>query len=691
MNSGIKWRKSAFTALFAGCLAFALSLSLAAQVPLNPIMLTKFVDQLPKPAVMPEVSPGYYEVGMWEIQQQLHSQLPPTTVWGYGPTQATATFPGATFEVTRGNPIQVLWTNNLPMTHLLDAAIDVTLHWADPQGPGIPTVTHLHGGESEPESDGHPDAWFTQGFAEKGPGWQKEVYSYYNNQEATTLWYHDHALGLTRLNVYAGLAGFYLLRDPAFEGPLNLPSGDYEIPIVIQDRTFNADGSLAYPTIGINPEHPQWQPEFFGNTIVVNGVIWPNLNVEARKYRFRFLNGSNARFYGMKLFDAVTGMPGPAFHQIGSDGGYLAAPVMLNDPLNPNAPRLVMAPGERADVIIDFSGYAPGTRFVMDNDAKSPYPKGAPPDPQTTRKIMQFAVVAATGPDNSAIASGNTIPALGTATVTRTMTLNEIMGAGGPLAMFINGQMWDGAVTELPEIGATEIWEFVNLTADAHPIHLHLVQFQLLDRQKFRLSQYNKAYTAANPVIPTDNPVTVSPTPYLSGKPQPPDPNELGWKDTFKMFPGEVTRVLVRFSPQDGSGVFPFDPTAEPGYVFHCHILEHEDNEMMRPFKVVAPAPLAKTGVSPETFGLSQNYPNPFNPSTEISFALPSAGYVRLKVFNILGQEVQTLVDRQMDAGNHVVTWNGKDSGGNQAASGVYFYRLDADQQRETRKMLLIK
>jgi len=679
--------------LAASCLVLVLSVSALGQVPLNPLTLTKFIDPLPKPGVMPEVAPGYYEVGMWEIQQQLHSQLPPTTVWGYGPTQATATFPGATLEATRGNPIQVLWTNNLPMTHLFETSLDVTLHWADPQGPGIPTVTHLHGGENEPQSDGHPDAWFTQGFGETGPGWQQEVYTYYNNQEATTLWYHDHALGMTRLNVYAGLAGFYLLRDPAVEGPMNLPSDAYEIPIVIQDRTFNADGSLSYPTVGVNPEHPQWQPEFFGNVMVVNGVVWPYLDVEPRKYRFRFLNGSNSRFYSLQLVDKTTDTPGPAFYQIGSDGGYLAAPVMLNDPADPNAPRLLMAPGERTDIIIDFSGVAQGTEFVLDNNARSPFPKGATPDPQTERPIMKFRVVLPLGgADNSSITANNAIPVLGPATVTRTFTLNEIMGAGGPLMALINGQLWSGTLYELPEVGATEIWEFVNMTGDAHPIHLHLVQFQLLSRQKFRVSQYTKAYGAVNPVLPTDNPVAVSPAPYVSGKPAGPNPNESGWKDTFIMYPGEVTRVIVRFSPQDGAPTFPFDATAEPGYVYHCHILEHEDNEMMRPFKLVAPAAaVAKTEVFPETFGLSQNYPNPFNPSTEISFALPTAGHVQLKVFNVLGQEVQTLVDGQMGAGTHVVTWNGKDAGGSQAASGVYFYRLDTGDVRETRKMMLIK
>lgn len=690
MNSNVSIMSMRTPVLIIACFVFMLAGTVFGQVPLDPLTLTKFLDPLPVPGVMPQVAPNYYEIGMYEISQQLHSQLPPTTVWGYGTSAATAAFPAATIEATRGVPIQVLWTNNLPMTHLFASALDTTLHWADPVGPGVPTVVHLHGGESEPQSDGHPDAWFTQGFAETGSGWQQEVFTYYNSQEPTTLWYHDHALGITRLNVYAGLAGFYLLRDAAIEGPMNLPSGAYEIPMVIQDRMFNTDGSLLYPNVGVNPEHPLWQPEFFGNTILVNGVVWPYLDVEPRKYRFRILNGSNSRFYNLQLVDQVTGLPGPAFYQIGSDGGYLGAPAILNDPANPNSRRLLVAPGERVDIIIDFAGLTPGTQFVLDNNAKSPFPKGASPNPMTERPVMQFRVVAPTGVDNSSITANNVIPALGPATLTRTFTLNEIMGANGPLEALINGQKWGGTLYELPQLGATEIWEFVNLTGDAHPIHLHLVQFQLLSRQKFRMNQYIKAYNAANPVLPTDNPVAVSPAPYVNGQPNPPNPNETGWKDTFIMYPGEVSTVIVRFAPQDGVSSFPFDATAEPGYVYHCHILEHEDNEMMRPFKVVAPvAVAAKTETAeagPVTAGLNQNYPNPFNPSTEISFSLPNPGHVLLEVYNVVGQKVTTLADRSYGAGVHSVTWDAS-----ALSSGIYFYRLEAGEVRDTRKMMLLK
>ncbi len=578
----------------------------SAQVPLDPRVLAKYVDSVPVPGVMPPVAANYYEVGMYQIQQQLHSQLPPTTVWAYGTSAATAGYPGATFEVTRGQPIQVKWINDLwGVQHPLP--VDQTLHWADPLNLGhvflpylgpIPTVTHVHGAEVEPQSDGGPDSWFTPGFGITGSGWQKEVYYYDNEQPPTTLWYHDHALGITRLNVYMGLAGFYLVRDPVAEASLNLPSGAYEIPLVIQDRLFDINGQFVYPVMPTNPTvNPYWGPEFFGDTILVNGKVWPRLKVEPRKYRFRFLNGSNARFYSMQLIDPVTMTPGPAFWQIGTDGGYLQTPVMLNDPLNPASPRLTFGPGERADVVIDFTGITPGTVFILDNSARSPFPKGGPPDPQTTRQIMLFEVVPLTDPDTSTLpATLNWIPDLTTLAPiaqVRTLTLNELMGPGGPLAMFLDGKMWDDAATETPVLGTTEIWQIVNLTADTHPIHLHLAQFQLLSRQKFQLNKYLKEYNKLNPVIPA--PVTVNPpiANYTQGPVMPPALNEFGWKDTVQMNSGEVTTIVVRWAPIGDTAVtlYPFDATAEPGYVWHCHILEHEDNEMMRPLRPVAPAP----------------------------------------------------------------------------------------------------
>lgn len=547
----------------------------AAALPLDPRTLRKYADALPRPA---KLTGTFHNIAITEFKQQLHTQLPPTTVWGYN-----GSYPGPTIEALRGVPTQVLWRNQLSsQTLLARLPVDQTLHWADPlrqhplftpyTGP-VPTVVHLHGGETEPQSDGHPDAWFTPNFALRGPGWKKDVYNYANAQPAATLWYHDHTLGMTRLNVYAGMAGFYLLRDPQFETQLNLPRGNYEREIVIQDRTFDVNGQLTYPNVGVNPAiHPFWVPEFFGNTIVVNGKVWPFLEVEPRKYRFRLLNGSNARFYNLKLSN------GRPLIQIGTDGGYLSKPVQVN--------QLLLAPGERADVIVDFTGHKAKSTITMSNDARAPFPNGTPADPQTVGQIMQFRIVPLTAPDTSSLpASLSTIPTLSAPSVTRLLTLNEVMGEGGPIAGLLDGKEWMTAVTEKPRVGATELWEIVNLTGDTHPIHLHLVQFQLVNRQRFQ-SSYIRAYNALNPVLPA--PTTTNPPigPYLQDGTFAPAPNEMGWKDTVRMNPSEVTRILVRFATSTGTG-FPFNAKAAPGYVWHCHILEHEDNEMMRPYQLV--------------------------------------------------------------------------------------------------------
>ncbi len=663
---------------------------------LNPTTLTKYLDPLPIPGAMSTAGPNYYEIGVWQIQQQLHSQLPMTTVWGYGPTQATASYPGATIEVTRNVPIDVRWTNHLPMTHLFYYAIDPTLMKAE-TSTGVPIVTHVHGNEVEPQSDGGPLSWFTPGFAEKGPGWKHEVYHYVNTQLPTTLWYHDHAFGFTRHNVYAGLAGFYIIRDPGHE-PAGLPSGAYEIPIVIQDKMFTTDGQLWYPNEGETPERPIWIPEFFGNVSIVNGKVWPYLNVEPRKYRFRFLNGANARFYSLALAERVTSAPGPAFYQIGTDGGYLAEPVVLNVPSDPMSPRLLMAPAERCDVIIDFSAYALGTEFILKNTGKAPFPNGEAPDPNTIGQIMLFRVVPLTAPDESVIPT-TLVPVerLSNPVRTRTMTLNELEGLTGPDMAMLNGLHFDAPATEYPTLGTTEMWEVVNMTGDSHPIHPHGTQFQLLNRQRFNTRRYEMAFNEANPVLgETYTPVDVAP--YVKGKPRPADANERGWKDTFRMNPGEVTRILLRFAPQDESPAFAYDATAAPGYVWHCHILEHEENDMMRPYYLVAPAPLAQQAqpmadrTAATVAGATRLWapePNPTATGATVRFWLRAPGTVELDLYTVTGQRVRQLTSGTYSAGEHALRWDGTDEAGRTVASGVYFVKFNADGVSNTRKLLV--
>lgn len=551
---------------------------------LNPASLTKFLDPVPRPRRIAGFGAGGTPVelvmGMFEIRQQLHSQLPPTRVWAYGPTAAQASYPGPTLDVRPGVETRVRWENRLPDDHFLP--VDETIHWAAPPiwpGAGVPTVVHVHGGLQEAASDGHPDAWFTRDFDQVGPAFVQEVYRYPNDNLPETLWYHDHALGITRLNIYAGLAGFYLLRDPEDDRQRNLPTGDQELELLFQDRSFNSDGSLFYPSVGVNPDvHPEWVPEFFGDVNLVNGVVWPYLEVEPKRYRFRFLNGANARFYEFTMSDSRT------FIQIGTDGGFLEAPVEVDS--------LLLAPAERADVIIDFSGLTEGSTVELRNSAPAPYPSGDQPDEHTSR-VMQFRVVARTSPDRSAVPPRLAeIPALGPSEQTRTLTLIEVEDptSGNPLGVFLDGRRWGppGSVTEVPAIGTTEIWELVNLTDDAHPIHVHLIDFQILERQLFDADAYRAEYEALNPDIPVEEGavIRVDVEPFLTGAPEAPAPNERGWKDTVVAPPGTVTRFIVRWAPERG-GSFPFDATAEPGYVWHCHILEHEDNEMMRRLRLV--------------------------------------------------------------------------------------------------------
>lgn len=593
--------------------------------PLDPNTIPMYVNQLVIPPVFEpsvvkdhhtgKVKSHNYRVTISQFTQQILPEgFPETTVWGYGSKvrdpqtgeiiRDFRSTPGPTFESVRHIPINVQWINNLTEPYSL--AVDPTIHWADPNKMGmpmppfppfppgfplaqspVPIVTHLHGGETEPPSDGYPEAWFTAGEAITGPDYVRSLYHYVNEQEPTTLWYHDHALGLTRQNVYMGLAGFYILRD--HHSPLDgrhskLPHGKYEIPIVIQDRSFYDDGSLLFPINGVNPDiHPYWRPSFIGNTIMVNGKVWPNLDVEPRQYRFRILNGSNTRFYNLAFSNQ---MP---FMQIGTDGGYLPKPVQLVS--------LLISPGERADIVVDFSMLSPGTQLILTNTANAPFPNGNPPDPQTTGQIMQFTVLnkpAVIPPPLPEVL--NIISPLKCPNKIRTLTLMVVGDPTKPLELLLDGQKWMAPVSELPLVGATEDWQLVNLTRGAHPIHLHLIQFQLVSRQDFLVTQYTNDWLALNGQPPFDHPTKVLPVePYLLDGPINPPAHENGWKDTIQAYPGQVTTIRVRFAPQDvavsvpGINQFPFNPAAEPGYVWHCHILDHEDNEMMRPYKVRNP------------------------------------------------------------------------------------------------------
>lgn len=375
----------------------------------------------------------------------------------------------------------------------------------------------------------------------------------------------------------SGLAGFYLLEDAADQVAELLPGDEYEIPLVIQDRSFNPDGSFYYPTVGINPTvHPYWQNSFLGNTIVVNGKVWPNMDVKQGQYRFRILNGSNSRSYILAFSN------GMSFIQIGSDGGYLKKPVQLTS--------LLISPAERADILVDFSEITAGQTVILKNSAL----EHPPTEEQTLGKIVQFTILGEAGfaskqlPSNLNPTLTGDFPSLPAPTKERILTLTDVPGPNGPLAILIDGQKWGALISENPELGTTEDWVIVNPASNSHPIHVHLVQFQLVTRQTFNATTYMADWTSLNGEPPLDRPTinVASLDPYFTGSPVGPEPYEEGWKDTILAFSGQITVIRLRFTAQDGSE-FPFDATAGPGYVWHCHIIEHEDNEMMRPYKVV--------------------------------------------------------------------------------------------------------
>jgi FtsP/CotA-like multicopper oxidase with cupredoxin domain len=658
---GSRFRVAGITAAF-GAVMLVSAIAQAEPIPggsLDPTAIPKYETPLVIPPAIPMTAEiegdggqpiDYYEIAVRQFEQHIlpgSMGLDPTTVWSYGSVNHAGTFnyPAFTIEATWDKPVRVNWINGLVdadgnfIPHLLP--VDQTLHWANPIGPRdsrgfsqepyqgpVPMVVHVHGADTGQESDGYTEAWYLPAAADIpddilytsgtfydpfkaeaealfGQPWAPgtAVFQYPNDQRATTLWYHDHSLGMTRLNVYAGPAGFYIIRggpDDEVDGKLPGPApmqGDhpntryYEIPIVIQDRSFNDDGSLFYPDNraffeGLEPEQlqipfipdqgigqpsdvpPIWNPEFFGNVMVTNGKSWPYLEVEQRRYRFRYLNGCNSRFLILRHDD---GLP---FYQIGAEGGFLPEPIELDE--------LLIAPAERADVIVDFSGFEKGDEILLLNvGPDDPFGGGEPgvdfdpADPGTTGQVMLFKVVKRKGQDKSTPPMNLVLPEitpLGEADNVRQLSLNEeesktvrvVEDEDGNIVFFPGGEpfgptaallgtlrpngegnplLWNDAITENPMLGDTEVWEIYNFTEDAHPIHIHLVQFEVVDRED------------------------------AFGTIRGPESWETGFKDTVIAYPGEITRVKAQFNRM---GL----------YVWHCHILEHEDNEMMRPYYV---------------------------------------------------------------------------------------------------------
>lgn len=558
--------------------------SLIAQIPLlDALTHPKFQNPVPVPTKIQLSTTQTNVFEMAQISQSLglvNSLNNPlkTTVWGYGP-KGSATYPGPTLLANSTIPVNVEWINNLLSPHLLP--IDHTYHMAMPTQ-GIPAVVHLHGGHSESASDGGPEAWYTPFYAEKGLNWKKSVYTYDNSQEGATLWYHDHTLGITRLNVYAGLAWFYLLND-ANDQAISLPRGKYDRELVIQDRMFTNTGQLYYPSNvppGTTATAPSGQPEFFGTFILVNGMVWPFMNVEPRKYRLRLLNGSDSRVYTFALSNKAS------FMLIGTDNGKLNNPQVKT--------KLDLAPGERAEIIVDFTNFTGKTITLLNNGPDGPFgnPKSPASNPATTGHVMQFRVIQ---PLDRTIVEpiisnttnlrpiNGTITPLGASAKIRKLGLFEGTDQFGRILPMLgivdatnpnNGSLlWHNSETETINLNDTETWEIYNTTMDAHPIHLHLVSFQVLSKQTFKGKLSTKPIVLHNGGIGTG--IIVSKI-NLTGKPKTFLPTDNGWKDTYIIQSGEVVQLKAKF-----------DRAGE--YLWHCHILSHEDHDMMRKFTVNAP------------------------------------------------------------------------------------------------------
>jgi spore coat protein A len=500
-----------------------------------PVVLTPYLDPLPIPPAATPASgvPGgvaTYNLTVKESKVQLHSQLPLTTVWGFDDGFHGAGILGPVIEAHSNQPVTVNWINDLRVfgtgqlrtSHYLpvDTCVPDAMNHAQ-------TVFHLHGGHVPAAVDGYPENWSL-------PGDPPVTYVYPNNQQAGYLWYHDHAIGITRLNVQMGLAGLYFLRDDV-EGALNLPTGEFEIPLVIQDRRFNVDGSFRYPTM--------WDDHVFGDKVMVNGKVWPYLDVKKGKYRFRIVNGSGSRVYTLSLSPPSGSL---AFTVIGTELGLLEAPVN-------GVGQLTIGPGERYDVVVNFAGLNTGDAVLLDNSAGAPFPNGT----VDLTDVMKFRVTSAAGDTDPLPSTLRTISHTNPASAVRTRDFRlkkSGLDGCGRQTWKINDLGWTD-VAEYPELGTVEIWRFINDSGVAHPMHMHLVAFQVLDRDGFTTG-------AGGVIVP-------------NGNPQAPPAEENGWKDTAMVAPNQILRVIAKFEDYKGY------------YAYHCHILEHEDNEMMRKFQTV--------------------------------------------------------------------------------------------------------
>ena len=557
--------------------------------------MAQWADPLPVPPVAqktfnPAYSPwaDYYEINMTASQHLFNAGLPgPATVWTYGQPGKSPVLLGPTVIATSGRPVVIKWINDLPTDPTTSRSRTPSIRLSP--GSDVPTgaaIPHLHGGHTAARYDGTPNEWWTAD-GQTGMDYVTHMFTYLNDQPASMLWYHDHTMGATRLKPYLGLAAGYLIFDKVDNGTTingqKVPSGygKYQLPLVLQDKQFNDDGTLFYPTVGVT--HPKWVPEFFGDTPVVNGKAYPYLNAQPRRYRLRVLNGSQARFYNLHFQLDGNDLP---FWVIGSEGGLLPKPAQKTG--------LLIAPGERFDVIVDFHRIPLGRTVMMTNDAAAPYPMGDPANDPVAElmKINVNTPVPAHDRDKTVRPVRLKLRRVARLTATRGLRPRDVVlkenadANDNPEEVLLNGYHFMDPTTDFVKRGTTETWRWINLTVDAHPMHMHLVTFQVVNRQAFDVERYKAdwaAYLASGRTTRKPNVAK-----YLVGTPLPPAPEEMGFKDTVKAYPGFVTRTRAKFTLPATSRLDYSRKTRSYGtWVYHCHILEHEENDMMRPFEVV--------------------------------------------------------------------------------------------------------
>jgi spore coat protein A, manganese oxidase len=612
----------------------------------------EYVNQLPSFNPQDPTGPGLVQ-GLLETDQTLHWADPLQT--------------GCGMQHVQCGPVKGTWSADRPVLfedtemdycghkkvrqagEILPASYNINTY-ADSSSPccqqyigPIPATVHLHGGEIPAYYDGNPNSWFTPNgltgpdyhtIGNPGPG--KAIYEYQNSQDAGSLWFHDHALGTTRLNVYAGLAGFYLARDPNTQ-PAGLPTGAYEEELVFQDRLFDTNSQLYFPDEIQLVDHPFWSVLFEGDVATVNGAAFPYTNVEPRRYHFHLLNGDEHRSYVLHFGNAP-------IYQVGADDAYFDQPVSITS--------VALDPGQRADIIVDFTKSA-GQNIIGSNTGIN--------ERYFLPELMQFRVAsAAKNPDLSCDPAnhgcqrpnglvhltdgqGHVLPGVKIDRV-RQLVLNEDFDPPIDIEEILENSKWNGlespniaiefptdGISELPRVGSIELWEIANIyypgtDLQTHPFHIHLSEFQVLNRQNLQVdgpsgyyAAWNQAFGSGPAPLPSgctpgqvclnygpplsyngpnaDGALGGNPAfgPYLTGDVIAPEAGEAGWNDTAVAHQQQVLRILVRWTPKDvpvipghsyaGQNLYPFDPT-QGYYVWHCHLLTHEDNEMMRPYRV---------------------------------------------------------------------------------------------------------